>query len=148
MPLLFRPLKVRRVSLLWGALTLSAIGDQLYAVALVWVAVGIFGSAAGYLSALQAGCGLLSALLVGRWADRWGQRGAMAGADAVRAGVLAVLVVWWLGQGKPPPAALVLAILVLAAGEAVFRPALAATLPILLPDRALLPAANALFDTT
>ncbi len=41
-----------------------------------------------------------------------------------------------------------MAIVVLAAGEAVFRPALAATLPALLPDRALLPAANALFDTT
>ena len=58
---------------------------------------------------------------------------------------------WWSGgsgRAGAPPAALVLAILVLAAGEAVFRPALAATLPILLPDRALLPAANALFDTT
>ena len=147
-PLLLRPLAIRRVSLLWAGLTASAIGDQLYAVALVWVAVGVFGPAAGYLSALQAGCGLLAALLAGRWADRWEQRRAMAGADGVRAGVLLLLVVWWLATGAPPPAALTLAIVVLAAGEAVFRPALAATLPGLLPDRSLLPAANALFDTT
>ncbi len=148
MPLLFRPLAIRRVSLLWGALTLSAVGDQLYAVALVWVAVGVFGPAAGYLSALQAGCGLASALLIGRWADRWEQGRAMAGADIIRAAVLGLLVIWWLGRGGPPPAALAMAIVVLASGEAVFRPALAATLPALLPDRRLLPAANALFDTT
>ena len=134
--------------LLWGALTLSAVGDQLYAVALVWVAVQVFGPAAGYLSALQAGCGLVAALLVGRWADRWEQRRAMAGADLVRAGLLLVLVVAWLGLGGPPPAGLAIAIVVLAAADAVFRPALAATLPTLLPDRVLLPAANALFDTT
>jgi DHA3 family macrolide efflux protein-like MFS transporter len=54
-PLLLRPLAIGRVRLLWGALTLSAMGDQLYAVALVWVAVGVLGPAAGYLSALQAG---------------------------------------------------------------------------------------------
>ena len=147
-PLLLRPLGDRRVSLLWGGLTLSAIGDQLYAVALVWVAVGVFGPAAGYLSALQAACGMTAALLAGRWADRWQHRRAMAGADTVRACVLLGLVAWWLGRGGPPPVALAMAIVVLAAGEAVFRPALAATLPSLLPDRELLPAANALFDTT
>ncbi len=147
-PLLLRPLGIRPVSLLWGGLTLSAVGDQLYAVALVWVAVDVFGPAAGYLSALQAGCGMLAALLAGRWADRWAQRRAMAGADLVRAAVLLGLVAWWLGRGGPPPVALGVAIVVLAAGEAVFRPALSATLPTLLPDRAMLPAANALFDTT
>ena len=147
-PLLLRPLAIRRVSLLWGGLTLSAVGDQLYAVALVWVAVGVFGPAAGYLSALQAACGLTSALLVGRWADRWEQRQSMAGADCLRASVLLLLVGWWLAKGTPPPAGLMIAIVALAVGEAVFRPALAATLPSLLPDRTLLPAANALFDTT
>jgi MFS family permease len=147
-PLLLRPLAIGRVRLLWGALTLSAMGDQLYAVALVWVAVGVLGPAAGYLSALQAGCGMAAALLAGRWADQWDQRRAMAGADLVRATVLLGLVAWWLGRGGPPPPGLIVAIVVLAAGEAVFRPALQATLPSLLPDRALLPAANALFDTT
>jgi DHA3 family macrolide efflux protein-like MFS transporter len=148
LPLLLRPLAARPVRLLWGGLTLSAMGDQLYAVALVWVAVGVFGPAAGYLSALQAGCAMLAALLVGRWADDWEQRRAMAAADLLRAGVLLGLVVWWLGRGSPPPAGLALAIVVLAGAEAVFRPALAQTLPTLLPDARLLPAANALFDTT
>jgi MFS family permease len=146
--LLLRPLAVPRVRLLWAALTLSAMGDQLYGVALVWVAVGALGPAAGYLTALQAGCGLIAALFIGRWADRWQQRRAMAGADILRALVLLGLVAWWLARGTPPPTGLALAILVLAAGDAVFRPALQATLPTLLPNRGLLPAANALFDTT
>ncbi len=144
---LLQPLAVRSVALLWGGLSLSAVGDQLYAVALVWVAVGVFGPAAGYLSAAQAACGLLAALLVGRWADRWDQRRAMAGADAARAAILAGLVAWWLLRGAPPATGLVVAIVVLAIGDAVFRPAMTAVLPALL-DRERLPAANALFDTT
>ena len=147
-PLLLRPLAVRRVSLLWGGLTLSAVGDQFYAVALVWVAVRAFGPAAGYLAALQAACGLAASLLVGRWADHWEQGRALFGADIARAAVLLLLVGWWLAAGAPPTAGLALAIVVLALGEAVFDPALAATLPVLLPHPRLLPAANALFDTT
>jgi DHA3 family macrolide efflux protein-like MFS transporter len=146
--LLLRPLRNGAVALLWSGLSLSALGDQLYAVALVWVAVGVFGPAAGYLTALQAGCGLLAALFTGRWADRWDRRRAMAGADLARASILLVLVGAWLLRGAPPAAGLAAAIIVLATGEAVFRPALAALLPTLQPDRSILPAANALFDTT
>jgi MFS family permease len=124
------------------------MGDQLYAVALVWVAVGVFGPAAGYLTALQAGCGLMAALFAGRWADRWDRRRAMAGADFARASILLLLVAVWLLTGAPPAMGLAAAIVVLAAGEAVFRPSLAALMPALLPDRSTLPATNALFDTT
>ena len=147
-PLLLRPLGFARVRSLLAGLTLSAVGDQLYGVALVWVAVAVFGPAAGYLSALQAACGMAAALLAGRWADRWEQRRSMVAADGLRAAVLVLLVAWWLTRGAPPAAGLALAIAVLAGAEAVFRPALAATLPTLLPDRVMLPAANALFDTT
>ncbi len=146
--LLLRPLRNGAVALLWSGLCLSAMGDQLYAVALVWVAVGVFGPAAGYLTALQAGCGLLAALFAGRWADRWDRRRAMAGADVARAAILLLLVAVWLATGGPPAAGLAAAIVVLAAGEAVFRPSLDALMPALLPDRSTLPATNALFDTT
>ena len=146
--LLFRPLRYRAVLLLWAGLCLSAMGDQLYTVALAWVAVGVFGPAAGYLTALQAGCGLLAALFAGRWADPIAPRRAMAGADLTRACILALLVATWLMVGRPHAIGLGVAIVVLAVGDAVFRPALAALLPSLLPDRAILPAANALFDTT
>ena len=51
-------------------MSLSAVGDQLYAVALTWIAVGVLGSNAGYLGALQAFMALLAVLFIGVWADR------------------------------------------------------------------------------
>ncbi|MBV8612968.1 MAG: MFS transporter [Acetobacteraceae bacterium] len=141
------PLSSAPVALLWGGLSLSAIGDQLYLVALNWIAVGVFGAAAGYLNALGASCLLATALFVGRWADRWEQRRAMIGADLVRAAVLLLLVLGWEATGAPSAPGLVLVVAALGAGQAVFRPAMQALLPALVEARTL-PAANALFDTT
>ena len=45
------PPRYRAVALLWGGLATSAVGDQLYAVALAWIGVSVFGARAGYLSA-------------------------------------------------------------------------------------------------
>jgi MFS family permease len=136
------------VALLWGGLSLSALGDQLYAVALAWIAVDVLGANAGYLSALQAFVVLLAVLGVGRWADRWDQQRALVGADLARAAVLVAVVAAWLASGGPGIAQLVLAVVVLAIGQAVFQPALQAVLPPLVADAALLPAANALLDAT
>jgi hypothetical protein len=69
-------------------------------------------------------------------------------ADLVRAAMLFVLVGVWIAQDQPPAWSLIGCVLVLAAGQALFRPALQATLPALIDDISLLPAANALLDTT
>ncbi len=142
------PLRDPPLALLWGGLSLSAVGDQLYAVALTWIAVGALGAAAGYLAALGAACVLGTALLAGRWADGWEQRTAMIGADFARAAVLIFVVLDWSFRGRPTAMALVLAAIVLAVGQAVFRPALQSILPGLVRDAAHLPAANALLDST
>ena len=133
---------------LWGGLATAAIGDQLYAVALSWIAVGLFGSAAGYLTALQAAIVLVTALLGGHWADRVEHRRLMITADMTRAAVLVSVVAVWGILGHPPAWGLVVAVVVLAVGQALFRPALQAILPDLVPIPALLPATNALLDTT
>jgi hypothetical protein len=145
---LLRPLRDVPIALLWGGLATSAVGDQLYAVVLSWIAVAVFGAAAGYLTALQAAIVLLTALGSGRWADRRAHRSVMIGADLARAAVLLVVVVAWLAVGHPVAWSLVLAVLVLAVGQALFRPALQATLPGLVADRTLLPATNGLLDST
>lgn len=145
---IFAPLRGAPVALLWGGLSLSALGDQLYAVALTWIAVGVLGSNAGYLGALQASVALLAVLGIGRWADRWNQQRGMIGADLARAGVLLLVVAVWLVSGGPSVAQLVAAILVLAIGQAVFQPALQSVLPELVHDTRLLPAANGLLDAT
>ncbi len=145
---LLQPLRARDMALLWGGLSLSAVGDQLYTVALSWIAVSVFGSAAGYLTALQAAIVLLAALGIGRWADRWDARTSLIGADLVRATALASLVAAWLWTGSASALPLILAVVILAAGQAVFQPALQLVLPGLVAERALLPAANALMDAT
>jgi DHA3 family macrolide efflux protein-like MFS transporter len=145
---LLRPLRDAPIALLWGGLATSAVGDQLYAVVLSWIAVAVFGAAAGYLTALQAAIVLLTALGSGRWADRRTHRSVMIGADLSRAAALLVVVVAWLVVGWPAAWSLVLAVMVLAASQALFRPALQATLPGLVSDRTLLPATNGLLDST
>ncbi len=145
---MLRPLRDPALALLWGGLATSAIGDQLFSVALAWIAVQALGTAAGYLTALQAATILAVALLAGRWADRRPHRGTMIAADLLRAATLLVVVGGWLWRGAPPAGSLVLAVLALAGGSALFRPALQASLPATVGDLAVLPAANALLDTT
>ena len=100
-PVLLRPLRDPALALLWGGLAASAVGDQLFAVVLAWIAVGVLGTAAGYLTAMQAAVVLTTALLGGRWADRRGHRRLMIAADLGRATVLAGLIAAWLLTGTP-----------------------------------------------
>ena len=146
--LLLRPLRQAPFALLWAGLATASTGSQLFAVVLSWVAVGLFGTAAGYLAALQAGVTLLTALLAGRWADRFEPRRLMIGSDLSCAAMLLVVVAVWLARGAPAAWSLILCVFVIAAAQALFRPALQATVPGLARDPALLPAANALLDTT
>jgi hypothetical protein len=69
-------------------------------------------------------------------------------ADIARAATLLGVVAAWLVVGHPPAWTLIVAVLVLATGQAFFRPALQATIPAVVTDPARLPAANALMDTT
>jgi MFS transporter, DHA3 family, macrolide efflux protein len=142
------PLRLPQLALLWGGLALSAVGDQLYVVALSWIAVGVLGPAAGYLSALGAAAVLITALIGGHWADCCEQRTLMMSADLIRAAALIVLVAIWNVLERPSAAGLVIVVVVLACGQAVFRPALQSLIPVLVAEVRLLPASNALFDAT
>ena len=147
MPSLLRPLQRRTVALLWGGLSLSAVGDQLFNVVLGWLAVESFGTRAGLVPAVQAGVLLITALLAGRVADALAHRTAMIAADLLRAAVLGVMVATWLALGHAPAWTLITSVLALAVGQAFFRPALMAIIPSLAPQEEL-PATNALIDTT
>lgn len=145
---LLRPLRQRPVALLWSGLALSAIGDQAYAVAFAWIAVEAFGAAAGWLVALGPLALLLALVVGGRQADRSAPLRAMIGADLLRAAILLGVVAAWSATGTPSAPALVAAVVALAAGQAVFRPALGSVIPRLVDDSRSLPAANALLDAT
>ncbi len=145
---IFHPLRNPPTALLWAGLSLSAIGDQLYSVGVGWIGVGILGAHAGYLTSLQFLVLLLTALGIGRWADRWEQLRSMIGADLTRAVILLAVVAAWLAAGTPSATGLVVAIVVLALCQAVFQPALQTILPGIVADTAMLPAANGLLDAT
>lgn len=147
-PGLLRPLRQPTMALLWGGLALSAVGDQAYAVAFTWIAVEAFGAAAGWLAAVGPLAVLLTLVFGGRLADGWAPLRAMLGADVIRAAALLGVVMAWEASGGPPPSALVAAVAVLGAGQAVFRPALQSVIPALVTDLSALPAANALLDAT
>ncbi len=145
---LLRALGDPAIALLWGGLATSAIGDQLFTVVLSWVAVGAFGTAAGYLTVLQGAASLGVLLFVGHLTDRLNPLRVMAAADLARAAVLAVTVAVWLATGAAQGWTLVACVVVLAGGMSFFRPAMQASLPGLARDAAMLPGANALLDTT
>ena len=146
--LLLQPLRQGPMALLWGGLALSAIGDQAYNVAFAWIAAEAFGRDAGFLVAVGPLAQLGMLVLGGGAADGLPPGHAMVWADLARAAALLGVVAAWSMTGHPPPAALVVAVAVLGIGMAVFRPALQAVLPALLPEHGLLPAANALLDAT
>lgn len=144
---MLRALRVRAVALLWTGQVLSAIGDEVFRVAVIWLVVGMVGADAGYLASAQSGALLALCLVGGRWADGWHRRRTMIAVDAVRAVVVLVPVVAHL-FGKDGLPLLVATAVVLSGLGAFFDPALQATLPAVCPDEESLGAATGLMSLT
>ncbi|HVE12260.1 MAG TPA: MFS transporter, partial [Elusimicrobiota bacterium] len=144
---MLRALRHRSIALLWGGQALSAIGDEIYRVALIWLAVHLIGERAGYLAAAQHAALLATSLLAGHWADAWDQRATMIRVDAARALIVLVPVAAQLWGGLSLAVLLATALLVSGLG-AFFDPALQACLPDVSPDPESLQAANGLMGTT
>ena len=145
--LMLKALRRRSIRLLWGGQALSSIGDEIYRVALIWLAVGLIGEDTGYLAAAQSGSLLALSLVGGHWADSWDHRRTMIGVDALRGAlVLAPVAAFYLGHVTLP--LLFVVAISLSALSAFFEPALQATLPDVSPDIETLQAATGLMSTT
>lgn len=142
---LFRPLLQRPVALLWGGLALSSIGDELFAIAVAWMAVQIAGTDASWLSALRGGAALAGALLGGIWAERWDHRRTMIGADLARAGLALIPMLAW-ALGIMSLWMLAVPVMLMMIVNSLFEPALRASLPRIVAAPEQLQAVNALFD--
>lgn len=140
-------LRGRRMATLWRSQVLSALGDHLYGIAVIWLAAQLAGSGTGLVAAAEAGSALAFGLLGGVYADRWNRRDAMVAADVIRAGAVLALPVLAL-FGTLALWQLVAVALVLGALGALFDPALQASLPVLASDGRMLQAANGLMDMT
>ena len=142
-----RPLKDPAVATVWSGLAASTIGEDLFRVAVVWIAAEQIGNAAGYVNAAQYGAMLAVGLLGASLFDRWRADRAMIGAKYASA-VLALLpVAGFYIWGISIPL-LVISVMGLAAMRMVFNPALQSAVPVLVKDREALQGINGLFDAT
>lgn len=142
-----RMLRQRHLAILWLSQILSAIGDNLYTIAVVWIAVQVAGSGAGLVVAAQAVSALAFGLLGGVYADRWNRRTTMIVVDLVRAAAVAVLpLLAWTGTLQLWHMAAVA--VVIGAMGSLFNPALQASLPALAENEQTLQATNGLMDIT
>lgn len=140
-------LRTPQLAILWSGQMLSAIGDQCFGVALIWIMTHLLGSMAGVVGALGSLVALLASLPGGVLADRWPRWGTMIYADLLRAGLsgtLALLAV----SGALQVWQLILLSMGLEMLGTLFDPALIASLPLLARDSKQLYATNTLMDGT
>jgi MFS transporter, DHA3 family, macrolide efflux protein len=142
-----RPLKDPAVATVWSGLAASTIGEDVFRVAVVWIAAEQIGNAAGYVNAAQYAAMLVVGLLGASVFDRWRTDRAMIGSKYASA-VLALLpVAGFYVWGISIPL-LVVSVMGLAGLRMVFTPALQSAVPVLVKDREALQAINGLFDAT
>lgn len=142
-----RVLRQRDVFWLWIGQVVSAIGDKFFDIAVVWIATKEVGAGAGGVVVLGTVASLIFWLLGGVYADRWNRRWTMIATDLLRALVLVfLLLMMTLGDLQLWHLGVVTALL--SALNALFQPALIASLPEIVPDARQLQATNALMDVT
>lgn len=140
-------LRIPHLVLLWSGQMLSAIGDQCFGVAIIWITTHLLGCMAGIVGALGTLVALLASLPAGVLADRWPRRETMIYTDLLRAvltGTLALLAISSALQIWQ----LILLSMGLETLGTLFDPALIASLPLLTRDSKQLSSTNALMDGT
>ena len=138
------PLAVPAFRWLFTGQVVSAVGDQLFPVAVAALVVTRGGTAGelGLVLAARFAALVLFALLGGVWADRLPRVRLMRAADVLRLVAVGGIAVAAFA-GEPPVALLAALVFLVGAGEAFFRPAYGAVLPTVLPAE-LLARANGL----
>lgn len=137
----------RHILRLWLGQVATGLGDQLHSVALVWIAVESVGERAGWVMAAGAASRLVFGFVGGVYADRWDRQRTLIGCDLASAAGVATLLL-----ATPGSEGILLHLAAVAAWlgmlDALFQPALQASLPAIAPDAARLQAANAWLDVT
>jgi MFS transporter, DHA3 family, macrolide efflux protein len=141
------PLRKRPVALLWFSQLLTSIGEELFRIALIWLAADLIGGATGYILATQQVMIFAVSAFGGVLVDRWNSRKAMVSVDCIRA--LALLIVPATALASGPQ----VWTLFFAAGttwglRGLHGPALQALVPRVAPSPDMLLAMNALLDGT
>jgi hypothetical protein len=143
----FRPLKDRAVLVVWSGLCTSTVGEDLFRVASVWLAVEVAGNMAGLVTGVQYVAMLLAGLFGGVLFDRWSPVQAMLVSRWWSAAFCLLPVIGFYVSGLSITL-LIVASVGLASLRMVFSPALQSTIPTLVRDRDGQQAINGLFDAT
>src|SRR4051812_27600579 len=94
-----RLLRIRNLRILWTGLSLSAIGDEIYRIGVIWMAIDIAGADASFLPTAQSIALLLTSIFAGGFAERFSPRAMMVAADLLRALLSVLPVLLWLTVG-------------------------------------------------
>ncbi len=143
----FAPLSEPIIARLWTAMAVFTTGDELFRVALIWLAVETVGRDVGYLGALQSGAVLVGAMFGGALTAFLDQKRALTIYCIFGAACTVVpFLVWQFGT----PAFLALAFTAVGVGSlrAQIEPTLQGNLPLLVKNRDVLFATNALLEGT
>jgi MFS family permease len=143
----FQPLKDRAVLTVWSGLCTSTVGEDLFRVASVWLAVEVAGNMAGLVTGVQYVAMLLAGLFGGVLFDRWRPVQAMLVSRWWSAACCLLPVIGFYLSGISITL-LIVASVGLASLRMVFSPALQSTIPTLVRDRDGQQAINGLFDAT
>ncbi|MFF9899243.1 MFS transporter [Streptomyces longispororuber] len=132
-------MELRDFRYLWAGQAVSAVGDQLFNVAVSLRVIESGGDAGdvGLVIGARMLATVLFALVGGAWADRVPRRRAMILADAFRLAAITVVV---LGAFDSTTLALAVMTFLVGSGEAFFRPAYGGLVPSLVPEDRLLSA--------
>ncbi len=143
----FAPLAEPIVARLWTAMAVFTTGDELFRVALIWLAVETVGRDVGYLGALQSGAVLVGAMFGGALTAFLDPKRALTTYCVFGAACTIVpFLVWQFGT----PAFLALAFTAVGVGSlrAQIEPTVQGNLPLLVKNRDVLFATNALLEGT
>ncbi|MBU6154036.1 MAG: MFS transporter [Bdellovibrionales bacterium] len=139
--------KNRPLRMLWFGQVGSAVGDELFKIAFIWLAVQVLGADTGYLAALQLAVSLAFGFFFGHLADRLRPDSTLIGVDLLRAALVLIPVCFYV-SGHSSYVVLASVTIAMAALSTYFEPALLSSLPVLARSPRLLRAGNGLMATT
>lgn len=144
---ILRPFQDRAIAILWLGMAASTIGEDVFRVAIVWLAVEIAGNQAPLVTAAQNATMLVVGLTAGAIAERWKPDRTMVTVSLLSAAIVMMPVL--VGTFYSVTLGLLVTTVVgLAILRTFYAPALQSVVPTLVRDKQWLQAVNGLLDTT
>jgi DHA3 family macrolide efflux protein-like MFS transporter len=145
--MIWKAIQDLRIRRLWIGQVGSSVGDELYRMAFIWLAVELLGADTGYAAALQMAAVIVFGVFFGGIGERYRPDRVMVSVDLFRAFLSVVPAVLFL-LGKPSYPVLLLVTVMMGALGTYFDPAMQSSILMLLRDPRQLRGANGLMGTT